>query len=147
MDKSRHLFDNNDTSINLLKTNSIKEYQKQPSKRKSLLYQNPTIEKRSKKPAEEFEVADTVNKKKRRRICKVCPACSNCCCFASIIGLLLLLAGLAALLIFLFTSKHITTTTTTTTSTSKFYIWLKCYFSTYLLFSCDYYNIDVDYQQ
>ncbi|CAF4374219.1 unnamed protein product [Rotaria socialis] len=110
---------NHNVSANLSRMKSMEEYQEQKSKPRSLRYAWGVLEDRLKTTAKNTEKNKT-NKRNRRCIGKICPACSACCCVSISIGILLLLMGIAALLVFLLTNTHIVTTTaTTTTSTTS----------------------------
>ncbi|CAF3274417.1 unnamed protein product [Rotaria socialis] len=110
---------NHDVSSNLSRMKSMEEYQEQKPKRRSLRYAWGVLEDRLKTTAKNTEKNKT-DKRNRRCIGKICPACSACCCVSISIGILLLLMGIAALLVFLLTNTHIVTTTaTTTTSTTS----------------------------
>ncbi|CAF3274409.1 unnamed protein product [Rotaria socialis] len=108
---------NHNVSANLSRMKSMEEYQEQKSKPRSLRYAWGVLEDRLKTTAKNTEKNKT-NKRNRRCIGKICPACSACCCVSISIGILLLLMGIAALLVFLLTNTHIVTTTATTTTST-----------------------------
>ncbi|CAF4908030.1 unnamed protein product, partial [Rotaria socialis] len=108
---------NHNVSSNLSRMKSMEEYQEQKSKPRSLRYAWGVLEDRLKTTAKNTEKNKT-DKRNRRCIGKICPACSTCCCVSISICILLLLMGIAALLVFLLTNTHIVTTTATTTTST-----------------------------
>ncbi|CAM4782772.1 unnamed protein product [Rotaria magnacalcarata] len=109
---------NHNASNGLWSMKSMEEYQEQKPKRRSRRYTLGVLEDGLETTAKNTEKNKT-DKRNRRCIGKICPACSTCCCVSISIGILLLLMGITALLVFFLTNtRSVTTTVTTTTSTT-----------------------------